>query len=123
QIGGFFKAIALAAQTADQIIHIVPAVPQFALTGNFLAVPLLKRIDAGNVGDTSQHAFAVFVAQPAFDAEFVKQGGVDLVIAYTKVGKALGFLFNRGVFTHQLALRSSFTISQNSITYPANVPR
>src|SRR5699024_11613545 len=89
QIGGFFKAIALAAQTADQIIHIVPAVPQFALTGNFLAVPLLKRINAGNVGDTSQHAFAVLVAQPAFAAEFVKQGGVDLVIAYSNVGRDL----------------------------------
>ena len=100
QIGRALKRIALAAQTADQVIDVVAAVPELALAGNLLAVALLKGVDAGNVRDARQHALAVFVAQTALDVVLGKQRGIDAVVGDTFLGKNAGFLFNGCVVAH-----------------------
>ena len=100
QIGRALKRIALAAQTADQVIDVVAAVPELALAGNLLAVALLKGVDAGNVRDARQHALAVFVAQTALDVVLGKQRGINAVVGDTFLGKNAGFLFNGCVVAH-----------------------
>ena len=106
QVSGLLKAIALAAQAADEIIDIVAAVPQLAFAGDLFAVALLKGVDAGNVGDAGQNALAVLVAQAALDAQLIKQRRVDAVALLAQFGIDPGFLFNGSVLAHGLDLRS-----------------
>ena len=67
QVSSFLKGIAFAAQAPDEVIHVVAAVPEFAVAGHFFAVLFLKGIDAGDVGNACQHALAVLVAQAALN--------------------------------------------------------
>mgnify|MGYP000379264854 CR=1 FL=1 len=87
QVGRPLEGVALAAQAADQVVDIVATIPKLALAGNLLAVPLLKGINAGDVGDTRQHALAVFVAQTAFYIVLGKKLRVNAVVGDTFLGK------------------------------------
>ena len=100
QVGCTLKGVALAAQTADQVIDVVAAVPELAIAGNLLAVAFLKSIDAGDVGDTGQHTPTVFVAQTALDIILGKQCRVNAVVGDTFLGEDAGFLFDGCVIAH-----------------------
>ena len=100
QVGGFLKGIALAAQAPDEVIHVVAAVPEFSVAGHFFTVLLLKGINAGDVGNACQHAFAVLVAQAAFDVVLAKKGRVDAVVGDTFLGKNGSFFCNSSVIAH-----------------------
>src|SRR5699024_7473060 len=82
------------------VVHIVTAVPQLAVAGDLFAVPFLKRVDAGNVGDARQHAFAVLVAQAPLDVVLGKQCGIDAVVGHTFLGKNARFLLDGCIITH-----------------------
>ena len=100
QVGRPLEGVALAAQAADQVVDIVATIPKLALAGNLLAVPLLKGVNAGDVGDTRQHALAVFVAQTAFYIVLGKKLRVNAVVGDTFLGKDAGFLFDGCVIAH-----------------------
>ena len=103
QVGNFLKAIALAAQTTDQVIHVIPAVPQLAIAGGFNAVTHFKRINAGNIGNPGQHTVAVLIAQAALYTELIKQVRINGIVMHTQFCKQLGFFFDCRILTHGLS--------------------
>ena len=103
QVGNFLKAIALAAQTTDQVIHVIPAVPQLAIAGGFNAVTHFKRINAGNIGNPGQHTIAVLIAQAALYTELIKQVRINGIVMHTQFCKQLGFFFDCRILTHGLS--------------------
>ena len=67
KISGLFKSAAVIPHGAGyQIAHVNSAVQQLALAGNTLTVLLFERFDRGDVGQSGQHTFAVYVAQSFF---------------------------------------------------------
>ena len=100
QVGRFLKGVAFAAQAADQVVHIVAAVPQLAVAGDFLAVPVLERINAGNIRDARQHALAVLVAQAPFDVVLGEQRRFHTVVVHAFLCKNTRFFFNGCIITH-----------------------
>ena len=103
QVGNFLKAIALAAQTTDQVIHVIPAVPQLAIAGGFNAVTHFKRINAGNIGNPGQHTVAVLITQAALYTELIKQIRINGIVMHTQFCKQLGFFFDCRILTHGLS--------------------
>ena len=103
QVGNFLKAIALAAQTTDQVIHVIPAVPQLAIAGGFNAVTHFKRINAGNIGNPGQHTVAVLIAQAALYTELIKQVRINGIVMHTQFCKQLGFFFDCRILAHGLS--------------------
>ena len=93
----------LAPQPPDEVVHIVPPVPQLAGAGDLLAVPLLKGVDAGDVGQPRQNALAILVPQAALDIILPEQLRRNSVVAFTFFGKDAGFPFDGGVITHGAA--------------------
>ena len=93
-------------QSPDQVIDIVAAVPEFALTGRLFAIDHLEGINARNIGNAGQDTFAVLVAQTPLDAVFVKQRGVDFVVPDTDIQVAFCFGFNFCVVCHDCLLLS-----------------
>ena len=100
KIRGFLKGIAFAAQAADQVIHIIAAIPEFAIARHFFSVAFFKGINAGDVGNACQHTLAILVAQAALDVVLPKEGRVDAVVGDTFLRKNGGFFFNGCVIAH-----------------------
>ena len=59
----------------------IRAMAKFAVTGLLLAINNFLRDDLGNVRKPRKDAFAVLVAQAAFDAVFFIKRGIDIVVA------------------------------------------
>ena len=78
EVNNLLKAEAVvSADAVDDIVDVVAAVIQLAVTGNQLSVYHFVLLDGGNVGQTRQNALAVDVAQTALDVELAVERSVD----------------------------------------------
>ena len=80
QVAGFFKGEAAAPAPVDEVFDIVAAVEQLAVCRTLDPVHIGKCADIRNVGQTGQHALAVFIAQAGLDAELLIQVFADLIV-------------------------------------------
>ena len=78
EVNNLLKAEAVVlADAGNDVIDVVAAVIQLAVTGNQLSVYHFVLLDGGNVGQTRQNALAVDVAQTALDVELAVERSVD----------------------------------------------
>ena len=80
QIACLLKGKAAAGRPADQVFHVVAAVEQLTVGRLFHPIHILEGADIGDIGQTCQHALAVFVAQARFNAKLLVQVLADAVV-------------------------------------------
>ena len=80
QVACLLKGKATAPAASDQVFDIVAAVQQLTVTGTLDSIHIFKGPHVRNVGQTRQHALAVFVSQSGFDPILLVQVAADVVI-------------------------------------------
>ena len=80
QVGDFLKAELLGPQAADEVLDVVPPVPQLPLAGHALAPHVLEGDDFGDVGQAREDPHAIGVPQAPVDPVLLEQGFGDGVV-------------------------------------------
>ena len=84
-------------EVTDELLDVIPPVPQAAFARLPLAVDVLEGLDLGDVGQAGEHTHAVDIPQAPVDAVLLKEGVGDEVVLHAQVFLGGGVVFDGAV--------------------------